>query len=287
MFFQILDSLFDQNKPIQQRMIDSPPIVFLTAENIYDKDWPVIELPPPHMYGSASEGIVHPVGEITQLRKAFKIYNGDFELEIRFIPKDNCCFADFEVFFANCLRIRKYKYRARVNNNSFRIETSNYYRGIEEYSLKQFKEFVSNNPTPAALMWNCTNFGCFIWRLGNIFPGIIPLDNKRFSDRVFSDIPPEFSIHDFGKYIKPIRKMILSSDLKQYNLDNDTIFSSIEKCFEYFRSVLYLYPTMGEATVPDAFSHVTKAAVEYFDGNTKEVWAETKDYYYYFYVATS
>ncbi|MER6446419.1 hypothetical protein DEJ51_03175 [Streptomyces venezuelae] len=277
----------------------------LGSRALRDKDFEHVTLPEPWMSASGRE-FVHQDPDVEAFRRTVPIYCGDFDLTVTCLERKNARDVGFERFVANCLRDQLHGHGGADPEDA---STRFHFRAA--YDLQQLAgmvveeeaaAYVASLPygAPIEVLWDFSNFGCLRWdwletsvRLqGRPVPGTggvhaPAVDGSEFLPRIFSHAEPDVMHQD----VHAIREHALGQlkylpDLRE-GLPRDAMAKLINEDILALSALCHRHGTFGEAVLPGAFDPITGFFLKARDGNSRQAFIETGEYFYEVLVSTS
>lgn len=118
------------------------------------------------------------------------------------------------------------------------------------------------------------------------------VDDKEFISEIFIYAEPNYTVYDLNNLKIDIKNEIkklpdISEEMNAISKDefNKKCNAKIDKLIDNIEK--NGYKNLGEASTIDAFEEIIDYKLVIWDGNDREIWFETKDYYFHFYANTS
>jgi len=161
----------------------------------------------------------------------------------------------------------------------------------------QASEKTILSTTPADLLWEITKFGelSFCWEQESLRAGKVKSHFSSFSKKVsegniaekglepiphryYEDVSPGVTLDDIPAFMKRIREDYVGVSAPSWGLSIKAFQERIEKHFQILADICTLYPTYGDAILPDAHLPMTELIVVRYDGNVTEIVYETESH---------
>jgi hypothetical protein len=266
-------------------------------QGLIEKKLVEIAPPRPYMHGDTQRFMsISPF--LSALRSKYPFYYGDWECAVVCSPR--CPLSpEFQSVIprpdlADLGKARPYEslddFIASIFLQKYGRDWGKRIRGPSGFENYQ-SSFSNTLPHPCDILWQCINFGTFLWDF-DIIPrqfGVMDLPIT-CQNRVFSEFLP-------GADISTVRDEY--SHLIEY-IQNDTQFHqkprlAVKNCiiqeitswYNMLVEILTIFKTLGNFSLPGAHDPIQDEYIHRFDGNTKILFVQTARSYYYFYSATS
>jgi hypothetical protein len=267
--------------------------------DLFDASFQRVDLGPSYMYGECGALFFHANSAVQALRQAIPIYNGDWSIVVRCVLRERFP-DDFRTFIANCIASRGV---AMVGQgNIFRLDETNL-RMLPppEHEVQDFFRDLDSQSSPVDLMWTTTVFGVFLWdwnkltireeleknpaRFGEIYG--TDLAGNEFLPRVFLDVAPQTTSREVPELCKIALAALAELPDLAGGLPRSSVQTLIQRDMANLGDICTHAGTFGAAVLPGAQEPLLNAIPRAHNGNAKEVFAETSNYFYQFKCDTS
>ncbi len=251
------------------------------------------------MSGECRESFFHTNAAVQALRRAVPIYNGDWSIVVRSIPRKTFP-EDFLTFICNCIALRANTRAGR--GTPFRLdEISPRTPHPTEWDVQHFCKAMNSQSAPVDILWAATNFGAFLWDWNRLtireepakdperFGGVYGKDiaGTEFLPRVFLDVPPRTTLQEIPELCEfALAALAKLPDLAR-GLPRARMQHLIRRDMANLGDICIHAGTFGRGVLPGADDPFLSAIPRVYNGNDKEVFAETSTYFYQFKCTTS